>query len=207
MGHAATWMMGARYFDRYGICAIISLTIFLAYALYFLAEGSERAAQHIYGILFTGFVALFIAPFISYIAGSFLGRSPADHRTVSMEDTLRASTLPIAVLDYSMFFQLDYYGDASLASRAYFVSDPELAEKWTGNNEFDISIPRINQRVALRSHVSTVAEFLRSNQRFLVLGRGRPWEWFLRHLRAEGNDCRLVEFDIGWTLHEVRIKE
>jgi len=166
------------YMPRYGLAAILGLTIFLCSLLWRMGERRTAAG-------YTA-AAVFAISFL-LIPGRWPHNQTREQDLFAQAMKLETTQpeLPIVVSSGLLFLEIDHYAPPPLASRLHFIGDAALARKWTGTDMFDKSFPGLRRWFPLRASLEAPDSFLPSHTRFLVYGMvGHPMDWLVDELRV-----------------------
>ncbi|MFZ0591062.1 MAG: glycosyltransferase family 39 protein [Bryobacteraceae bacterium] len=116
-------------------------------------------------------------------------RSLRDARLIlAPNSTEDFSRLPLVVSNLHVFMQLQYY--AKLDHDVVYVADPNLENKWVGNDTLDRTA--INLRKFAPIHAMDFCQFISSHRRFLLTDQPGSEEWVPKQLFIDGSHVTTI---------------
>jgi hypothetical protein len=169
---------------RYGLPAVMGLGILFAFLAY-SRTGNRRTT----GVLLMG---VFLAGFLM---NSFW--APPDDTTQSLatrglDPDQVEKDVPFVIGNGTLFLQVDHYARPDLASRLYWLRDPQVSLRYTGSNIFDKNYPIIRRWFPIKGHIEDYQRFISQHGRFMVFGPMHdPLDWLIFKLVDDGAQMNL----------------
>jgi dolichyl-phosphate-mannose-protein mannosyltransferase len=176
---------------RYVLPSVLGFSILLAVAAYRLSDG--RA------IMSALFVLSLSMTFIALQVRDFRYVSHARERQAKTQEFLRLNSqdnLPIVVSDLHTFMELAYHAPRDLASRVFYLADPQASLRYLGHTSVDQGI--LDLQPWFHVNIERYKPYVASHQRFLVYVSGRYLNnatsnihWLLSELATTNRPIRL----------------
>jgi hypothetical protein len=188
-----TGALHAPFSFRYGIYAIVGISVLAAYALGWMSTRVPTAAWS-------------VAVLIVAVAGVRLGlgipllfRAPPawnrDHPLLAEAP----STQSIVIERAADFLPLSYYAPPGVRQRFAYLADAEASLRVLGRNSADVNLLALARWAPVP--VRPYAEYVRGQERFLVYSSHDGW--LLEQLLADGAEVRLVKASGATALYQV----
>lgn len=165
---------------RYGLTAVLGLSIAFAYSVWVLAERSARAA--LLSVMILG--------------ASFLVQGVSDYRQLASEARARAALysflrshaggeLPLVISDPHLFFEVSHEA-AQLhdETKFLFLADVPLGIHYTNTDDVERGLLTMKQWAPL--DVRDFHQFCSTHNQFLVFGHGQFFSWVPSELFKQG---------------------
>jgi hypothetical protein len=171
-----------RLVPQYTIILVLGAAALFAFGAHRLAGGSS-AAGLVLALMISGI-------FVTHTLMMAKATSLDDAEPVKLDT--RYPDLPIVVSSGLVFVQAWYYATPELRERLLFVSDPQLALRYLGNEQTNSSIPYDARFFHWRS--DTFDHFRHVQSRFLLSWTNED-SWLLPVLRGSGARLELLEVE------------
>ncbi len=183
----------SAYFDRYGIPAIFGASILVPW---FIATWTRT--NRLSGVLAAFVFAFGVVPPVALVTyGKKLIHKPEPHSYAVTGDspvhfTQVEQDLPFVDASGLTFLEMDSREDGAFLSRVYYLTDPQLALKYSHATIFD-GFGALKHIFPIRANAVPYRQFLQQHSKFLVYGTlDYPEDWLLRKLLADGAIVRLL---------------
>lgn len=167
------------FMDRYGLAAILGLSIVVG-TLVTLRTARHRGAAVVV-------IAIFVVGFAWAPARAMLPQStsrPATGKEFRLADLDPA--LPIVVANGLLFLEFDHYEPKEVTDRLFFLIDRDAAEHYTGTPGF-AQFRLIAKWFPIRSHLADYRGFLETHPSFYILSAyDFPMDWAMQKMRDDG---------------------
>ena len=167
------------FMDRYGLAAILGLSILIG------ALVAARTIQHRGAAVLV--IATFITGFVWAPARAYLGlhdsnaRAAKEFRMANLDPAL-----PIVVANALLFLEFDHYEPKEITDRMFFLIDRDTALRYTGTLGF-AQLCEIRKWFPIRSHLEDYRAFLAGHSSFYILSAYEfPMDWTLQKMRDDG---------------------
>jgi hypothetical protein len=203
-GQGLASITSSPFNDRYALSAVIGISALLAFFVFRVTAGSQRAALAMVFI----FSSWFVADFGTWFASLFESHPwslPSIQLASLPKDTL------IVISDPFMFLEAEYYEPPEVAERLRLLTEPETALRYTGTDMFDRGYYKAQEIFLLQGRIVDYSAFLGANRHFMAYGPFfDPEDWLFRKLLSSeeatvvmkgqstypsthGQQCMLVE--------------
>ena len=167
------------YMDRYGLAAVIGSGVLFAF-LGFTRSGDRNVAGVTVLVIF---VLAFIAPLLETSLDASTQSVTSQNRTPDQIE----KDLPLVIGSGLLFLPIDHGATTDLASRLYFLRDPQAALRYTGSSVFDNGYLIVKRWFPIRGHIEDYDKFISEHQRFMVYGPMHfPLDWLIFRLIDDG---------------------
>jgi len=175
-GYALGRLVTGTYVPRYGLAAIIGVTIL------FVALTGKRAKTG--AILACVFFGCFVFN-VAQSPRSSAADASAAYRTLDVSAFQKEGDLPVVVSNADLFLKLEEYGPAALKARLFSLHDTDAAIRFLGNDTGERNMSGLSRVTALP--IVDYTMFVRDHRRFLVYGLFvTRFDWLIDQLRASG---------------------
>jgi len=183
------------FMTRYGLAAVVGLSILFASFAHRYADDRTLAGAAItllFAAWFAGGFFLWMANAAgARVSAASIGGTPPHVYEIAPE--MVEKDLPFVASNGLFFLEADHYAPAAFTSRLVYLSDPELAIRYTGTDVFDRGLPILEKWFPIRARVEDYSSFVGRHRRFLAFGGfDHPLGWLTKKLLDEGAELRFL---------------
>ena len=186
---ALAFAMATRgvFMDRYGLAAVIGVSILLTGMVFRGSDGNAVAAAS----LFVLFCAWFLGSSTVWLYRAT--HETADSSLPLLNLKMLPPDLPIVLSSGLMFLEAQHYERADVLARTYYLTDRPAALHYTSSDVFEQDFRRARRWFPLRGNLAELATFQTSHRKFLVFGPyAFPTDWLIRKLADDGAAMKLL---------------
>ena len=182
------------FMTRYGMAAVVGLSILFAWFIYHAAE-RRRVTAWALSVLFA---AWFVCAFGIWMGSTMRTKASASDRdslphSYELPPELVKTDLPFVASNGLFFLEADHYAPPTFVSRLVYIADPALAVRYTGSDVFDRGFPVMQKWFPIHAHVEDYTTFVHAHRRFLVFGEfDHPLGWVTKKLLDDGAELRFL---------------
>jgi 4-amino-4-deoxy-L-arabinose transferase-like glycosyltransferase len=173
------------FFARYGLAAIVGITLVLAYLL---ARFANRSSPVLTTFVFLFWFVLIAVPLPLFQSANSNPEAP----TLTRIEDIRPD-LPVVVSNGLFFLPLAHYSEVSYAQRLHYLTDSKAAVKYSGANAWEVAYPITKKWYGFPGSIESYSDFMARGTPFLLLGpSGHQLEWLTKKLIDDGAYVRLI---------------
>lgn len=190
------------FYDKYVITTVIGIALVAAYLSWHM-QAWRRGCALVMALTFSLWMAGVLGYKARYVKPHRYSVPAADQAVI---ETARQ---PVVIFDGAEFMKIQFYLPPDLRKKVYFLTDPKLGLRYTGNNTDALVYRHLKPFVHL--NVANLCTFTRQHRQFLVM-MVRPYSserptWIIPYLIKNKADVRLIGGDLNeFALLSVMVK-